>query len=167
MKKMVKKQKNKEAKRFNWKVLLFSLIIVYAVAYVGSIFTSSSTGSLWYQSIKPSITPPNWVFPIVWNILFFLIALSLYFSWTNSEKKEKPKIALVFGVNLFLNILWSLFYFGMRNPELAFFEIILLWLSIGLMIFSVWKTKKLAAYLLFPYLIWVGFALLLNYLSVF
>lgn len=154
-------------KKFNWKVLFFSLLIVYLVAYIGSIFTSSSTDSLWYQSIKPSITPPNWVFPVVWNILFFLIALSLYISWTKSEKKEKPQIALAFGLNLFLNIIWSLFYFGMRSPKLAFFEIIVLWISIWLMIFSVWKIKKSAAYLLIPYLVWASFAGLLNYLSAF
>jgi tryptophan-rich sensory protein len=162
-----KKPAVKEPKRFNWKVLIISLVVVYVVAYIGSIFTSSSTGSLWYQNIKPSITPPNWVFPIVWNVLFFLIALSLYLSWVNSEKKEKPKVALIFGLNLFLNILWSLFFFGMRNPELAFFELILLWLSIILAIFSVWRIKEPASYLLIPYLLWVSFAGILNYLIAF
>ena len=61
-----------EKKKVKWKVLIISLIIVYAVAFIGSIFTSANTNSDWYQSIKPALTPPNFVFPIVWNILFFL-----------------------------------------------------------------------------------------------
>ena len=88
----------KRMKKINWKVLIVSLVVVYLVAFVGSLFTSPVTDSEWYDSIKPSITPPGWVFPIVWNILFFLIALSLYFSWINAmESDVKKKIAVVFG----------------------------------------------------------------------
>ncbi len=152
-------------KRVNWKVLIISLIIVYLVALIGSIFTSSSVSSDWYQSIKPSITPPNWVFPVVWNILFFLIALSLYFSWING-KKVRGKIAIVFGVNFLLNILWSVLYFNMKRVDIAFFDLILLWLSIISMIYFVGKIDKKAGWLLVPYLLWVSFAGILNYLSV-
>src|SRR3989344_4674537 len=96
----------------NWKTLVISLIAVYVIAFLGSIFTASSTNSEWYQSIKPSITPPNFVFPIVWNILFFLIALSIYFVWENSKKKQKKNLLIIFGANLFLNVLWSALFFG-------------------------------------------------------
>jgi tryptophan-rich sensory protein len=155
-------------KRVNWKVLIASLLIVYAVAFVGSIFTSRNVDTQWYQSIKPAITPPNYVFPVVWNILFFLIALSLYFSWINAQKKElKKKIVIVFGINFILNIFWSLFYFGLRNPVIAFFELILLWVSIIAMIFVTCRIDRKAAYLLIPYLLWVSFAGVLNYLSAF
>lgn len=152
--------------KINWKVLIASLIIVYLVAAAGSIFTAGNTSGEWYESIKPSITPPGWVFPIVWNILFFLIALSLYFSWTGAEGKEKKKIALVFGINFLLNIFWSFFYFYLKNPALAFVDIILLEASIVAMILITHKVSKKAAYLLVPYLLWVGFASLLNYLSI-
>lgn len=155
-------------KKVNWKVLIASLIIVYGVAFIGSIFTSANVDTQWYQSIKPAITPPNYIFPIVWNILFFLIALSLYFSWINAKnKKLKSKIILVFSVNLFLNILWSVFYFGLRSPIIAFFELIFLWVSIIAMIYVTCKIDKRAAYLLIPYLLWVSFAGILNYLSAF
>ncbi len=155
-------------KRINWKILVLSLIIVYAVAGIGSIFTSGSVNSSWYQQIRPSITPPNFVFPIVWNVLFFLIGLSLYFNWINIKSKEqKGNIIMVFGINFILNILWSLLYFGLKNPSLAFFELILLWMSIFLMIKTSFKINKTAAYLLVPYLIWVSFAGILNYLSAF
>lgn len=151
----------------NWKVLITSLIIVFLVAFLGSLFTSQNTNSEWYQEIKPSITPPNWVFPVVWNILFFLIALSLYFSWINSNKKQKKKISLVFGINFILNILWSFLYFGLQNPSLAFYEIIILEASIITMIYTTYKINKTSSYFLIPYLLWVSFATVLNYLSAF
>ncbi|OGJ22155.1 hypothetical protein A3K73_04095 [Candidatus Pacearchaeota archaeon RBG_13_36_9] len=152
-------------KKVSWKSLIASFVAVYLVAALGSIFTVGNTSGEWYESIKPSITPPGWVFPIVWNILFFLIALSLYFSWNAADGKSKKKIALVFGVNFLLNILWSYFYFFLKNPAFAFADIIFLEASIVAMILVTYKTSKKAAYLLAPYLLWVGFAAVLNYLS--
>ena len=154
-------------KGINWKILITCLVIVYLVAFVGSLFTSPVTDSEWYESIKPSITPPSWVFPIVWNILFFLIALSLYFALTNSKtQKLKTKIYFVFSINFLLNITWSVFYFGMKNPLFAFIDLIFLWFSIIAMILVTYKIDKKASYLLIPYLLWVSFAGVLNYLSI-
>lgn len=155
-------------KRRNIKVLVICLILVYAVAFLGSLFTSPNTGpdSEYYNSIRPSITPPNWVFPVVWNILFFLIALSLYLSWINSNKKQKKSLAWVFGINLALNFLWSVIYFGLKNPAFAFVELIALWASIISMIYITKKINKTSAYLLVPYFLWVSFAGVLNYLSI-
>ena len=90
-------------KKLNIKVLIISLVIVFLVAFIGSLFTD--TGD-WYESIKPSITPPNFVFPIAWTILFILIALSLYTAWTNSV--DKKPIIIVFTINLGLIIYWSI-----------------------------------------------------------
>jgi tryptophan-rich sensory protein len=150
----------------NWKVLLVCLFAVYAVAFLGSLFTYNSVNTPWYDSVRNSLTPPNWVFPVVWNVLFFLIALSLYFAWT-SAKKQKTKIAAVYGINFLLNILWSVLFFTFRKPNLAFFELIILEFSILLMIFTVLKINKKSAWLLVPYAVWVGFAGLLNYLIAF
>lgn len=153
-------------KKINWKVFIVSLIIVYLCAFIGSIFTSTNVDSEWYNSVRSSLTPPNWVFPVVWNILFFLISLSIYFSWTCAKnEKIKKKIILFFGINLILNILWSVFYFGMKNPLFGFFDLILIWISIlGLILFT-YKISKTASYLLIPYFLWVSFAGILNYLS--
>ena len=152
---------------FNIKVLIICLIIVYLVAFIGGISTSFAVNSDWYQTIKPSITPPNYIFPIVWNILFFMITISLYFAWTNSREKQKRKIAVVFGINFFLNILWNILYFGLKNTRFAFFELIILWISILSMILATWKISRKSSYLLIPYLLWVSFAGILNYLSAF
>lgn len=158
--------KKEENRGINWKVLIISFMIVYLVAGLGSIFTSQNTKSDWYESIKPAITPPNIVFPIAWSILFFLIALSLYFCWINSKNKNKKNaIIIVFGVNFVLNIIWSILYFGMKNPGLAFFDIILLLASIVSMLLLSWKISKTSFWLLMPYFTWVCFASILNYLS--
>ncbi len=157
----------KRANRINWKVLIVSLVIVYSVAFVGSLFTSPVTDSEWYDSIRPSITPLNWVFPVVWNILFFLIASSLYFSWINAKKWGVRKMIIaVFGINFLLNVFWSVLYFGLKNPFYAFIEIFALWISIVSMIYVTYKIDKKAGWLLIPYLFWVSFAIVLNYLSI-
>ena len=156
-------------KRRNLKVLLACLVIVYAIAFLGSLFTSPNTGpdSEWYQSIRPSITPPNWVFPVVWNVLFFLIALSLYLAWIDSKSiKQKKTLAWIFGINLFVNFLWSVLYFGLKNPAFAFVDLIAIWISIIGMIYVTNKINKTSSYLLIPYFLWVSFAGVLNYLSI-
>lgn len=153
--------------KLNWKYLAIAVISVAIMAFLGSLFTGSNTNTDWYQSIKPSLTPPNWVFPIVWNILFILIAISFYMALaTNSNRKDRKKIYIAFYINFILNVLWSVLYFGLKNPLFSFIEIIILWTSIWFMIFSSYKVDKEAAWLLIPYLLWVGFAAVLNYLSI-
>ena len=160
-------------KKVNVKVLVLSFLAIYLAAFIGSLFSSSSVNTSWYSSIKPSIAPPNWVFPVVWNILFLLIALSLYFSWTTKAKNKKEsrkiklKLAIIFGINLILNILWSFLFFTLRNPVLSFYELIIFWISIVLMSFITYKIRKLSSYLLIPYVLWVAFAGILNYLIIF
>ena len=163
---MKQRKKRGKVNRINWKVLILCLIITYAVSLIGSLSTSEAVKSEWYKSIKPSITPPNWIFPVVWTILFFLIALSLYFIWVSKKQKEKNKIIINYGINFVLNILWSFFYFGLKSPLQAFFVVILLWISILYLIIFDWKINKKSSYLLIPYLLWVSFAIILNYLSI-
>jgi len=154
--------------KINWKILVASFLIVFAVAFLGSLFTSSGTNSEWYNSIKPDITPPNWVFLIVWNILFILIALSLYFAWIYAKTtKRNGKIIFAFGINFILNILWSFLFFKLRNSVAAFMEIFILWASIIFLIYTASRIKRVAGYLLIPYLLWVSFAIVLNFLSMF
>ena len=153
-------------KKINWKVLIFSLVFVYIFAFLGSIFTKTGP---WYESVKPSITPPSYIFPIVWNILFFLIALSLYFILVARKKENSWNVPVsLFLLNLFLNTSWSFLFFALEKPIFAFYDLILIWVSIlSLMIYS-WKIgKKASSLLLVPYLLWVSFAGILNYLIAF
>lgn len=150
-----------------WKILIISLLIVFGIAFLGGVFTSASVDTDWYDSVKPAITPPDWVFPVVWNILFLLIALSLYFSWTGAKKKEKRLVGLAFGTNLFLNALWSFLFFGKQMAVLAFADLILIWISIVLLIYVAGRADRKAGWLLAPYLLWVSFAGVLNWIIAF
>lgn len=145
------------------KILAVSFLIVAVVAFLGSIFTSGNVNSDWYLSVKSSITPPNYVFPIAWTILFILIAISLYFALIRSRNKKK--ILLVYCLNFIFNVLWSLFFFQLKNPLLGFIDIILVFFSIILIMVYVRKIS-ISFYLLFPYLLWVGFASILNFLAI-
>jgi len=150
-------------KKINWKVLAVSLIIVYGIAFLGSIFTSSSVNSEGYNSVKPSITPPGFVFPIVWNILFFMIALSIYFSWISAKNKDTRKnIIILFGTNLVFNTLWSYLFFSLQNARAAFFDLTLIWISILALFVLTYRVDRKSFYLITPYFIWVTFAGILN-----
>ena len=111
----------------------------------------------WYAQLnKPSFSPPNWVFGPVWTILYFLMGISLYLVW---DKNRKIKI---FFIQLALNFLWSLIFFGFHLPLIAFITIIALWIAIFMTIKSFHKISRLSALLLVPYILWVSFAALLN-----
>ena len=141
-----------------------SIIICLSAGAIGSVFTSSSVGS-WYRTLnKPPFNPPAWVFAPVWTLLYIMMGISLFLAWTGEKGLQLKKMALsMFCVQLFLNILWSFFFFGKENPLLAFIAIILLWIAIIFTITLFKKISALSSYLLAPYLLWVTFASVLNY----
>ncbi len=171
----MKKEEKRKKNIFKIKVFIICLLIIFSVGFLGSLFTSGNSDSQWYDSVKPSITPPSYWFPIVWNIIFLLIAISLYISWIKISKiknkkqrqKNKKKIILVFGINFILNVLWSLLFFELRVTKIAFFELIIFLISISLMISMTKKIDKTSSLLLIPYLLWVSFAGVLNFLVAF
>lgn len=144
--------------------LAVSIVFCQAVGFIGSVFTAPNI-PLWYSALKkPFFNPPDWVFGIVWTVLFLLMGVSLYIVWNRGLAGRGVKAAMgIFGVQLFLNILWSALFFGMRSPLYAFIEIFFLWSAILLTIMRFYRISGAAAYLLVPYLIWVGFAIFLNY----
>ncbi len=144
--------------------LVISILTCQAAGYIGSLFTSPSIPT-WYASLnKPSLAPPNWVFFPVWTALFLMMGISLYLLWTQALKDRKAKIALIFfAVQLGLNILWSILFFGLKSPLSALIEILILWLAILLTIIKSLKVSKAAAILLLPYILWVSFAAVLNF----
>lgn len=136
--------------------LILSIGLCLGAGIIGSFFTISSIPT-WYQTLnKPSFSPPNWVFGPVWTILYILIGISLYLVW------QKKKVPTVFWVQLVLNAVWSIIFFGMRNPVLALVDIVALWVAIILTIKAFYKINKLAGNLLIPYILWVSFATILN-----
>lgn len=147
----------------NFKVLIYSFLIVFAVSFIGSLFSSGNTQSSWYLDNKPDITPPNIVFPIVWTILYILIAIALYFLWVKTKNSNRKVVFWLFGVNLVANVLWSYLFFVLQNPLLSFIDILIILLTtLWLVLFS-WKIERKSAWLLLPYLLWVAFASILNF----
>lgn len=141
--------------------LVISLAIPFIVAYFGSAATVPSINGWYGGLIKPSFSPPNWIFAPVWSVLFLLMGISSFLIWRRKKKITYP--LKLYGVQLFLNFLWSYLFFGLHRPDLAFVDIILLWIFIALTISSFYKVKKIASYLLLPYIIWVSFAAVLNF----
>ena len=144
--------------------LIIALIICQLAGLVGSMFTSPSLYTWYVYLEKPSFTPPNWLFSPVWVILFVFMGIALYLLWKNSLKERAVRVALVwFGGQLGLNILWSIIFFGLKTPFLAWLEILLLWVAILVTIIKAIKVSKVAAVLLVPYFGWVSFAAVLNF----
>ena len=145
------------------KLLVVAILLCEGAGIIGSFFTTPAIAS-WYPTLqKPFFSPPNWLFAPVWSLLFLLMGVALYLVWR--QKNGQPAVAKalkVFGFQLFLNVLWSVFFFGLRDPAAALMEIILLWGMIVYTIVLFAKVDKKAAWLLYPYLAWVSFAGLLN-----
>lgn len=144
--------------------LVVSLLICQGAGLIGSVFTTPAIPE-WYANLeKPEFTPPSWVFAPVWTLIFLMMGLSLYLVWKKREKgKEVERSLLIFGIQLILNIGWSFLFFGLRSPLCGLLEIVLLWFTILLTILSFLKHSRVAAFLLIPYLFWVGFAAVLNF----
>jgi tryptophan-rich sensory protein len=145
-------------------VIVGCVALCLGVGYASSFATQSSINT-WYPTLnKPFFNPPNWIFAPVWSLLFVMMGIAA--GRIANLQKEQPvlvkKALIFFTIQLALNALWSILFFGLCNPMLAFFEIILL----GLFIFETIKAfavlDKISSYLLYPYLAWVSFAALLN-----
>lgn len=142
--------------------LVVSLLLPFVAGAIGSYFTFPAIGS-WYQTLnKPFFSPPNWVFGPAWTVLYVLMGISLYIVWTSNRVKNKKAGIKLFLIQLTLNASWSIVFFGLHNPILAFANIIILWIVILLTIRAFIPISKPAAYLLYPYLAWVSFASILN-----
>lgn len=143
--------------------LIISLTAPFIAGGIGSFFTTPAIDN-WYASLqKPFFNPPNWVFGPVWTTLYLLMGVSFYFAWINrSNLKEKTVGIKYFFIQLGLNTLWSVVFFGLKSPFLALLIIIALWVLIFLTLKNFLKISRLAGLLLIPYLAWVGFAGVLN-----
>ncbi len=145
--------------------LIVSILICQAAGFLGSIFTTPKIAT-WYQGVaKPSFNPPNYLFGPVWILLFILMGVSLYIIWTSKfkDKTYKKEVITIFFIQLVLNIIWSILFFGLESPMLAFFEIIILWISILATIIGFYKISRIASLILIPYILWVSFASVLNF----
>ena len=143
--------------------LIGSIVVCEAAGGVGSLFTAPAIGT-WYVTLdKPWFTPPNWLFAPAWATLFLLMGIAVFLVWRKGLRHPGVKLALVIlAVQLVLNVLWSVVFFGLRSPLGGVVEICFLWVAIVLTIVAFWRVSVAAGVLLLPYIVWVSFAAALN-----
>lgn len=148
----------------NFIKILIAIFICQGAGIIGSFFTVKSVNT-WYLTLeKPFFNPPGWVFGPVWTLLYTFMGVALYLVYQKMGTNISVRSALiVFFIHLFLNTLWSIIFFGMQNPALAFLEIIILWGSIIAVMILFYKIDQRTIYLLLPYFLWVSFAAILNF----
>jgi len=169
--------------------LIASILVCESAGAIGALFTTPSVAT-WYAGIaRPPLSPPNWVFGPVWTLLFALLGVALFLVWKSGWRVKNPVLAgkgrrawnpvserlwsgdwqkaniiALFSVQYVLNVLWSFLFFGLHLPGLAFFELLALLCSIVYVMVNFYRVSKAAAWLLLPYLLWVTFAGLLNFM---
>jgi tryptophan-rich sensory protein len=139
------------------------LVVCFAVSAIGGWMTAGSVDT-WYRALaKPSFNPPDWIFAPVWSVLYAMIALAGWRVWRRTGFVGRGSAALAaWGVQLVLNLAWSCVFFGLRNPGAALMVILALLAAIVVTLMLMRRVDRPAALLFVPYLLWVGFATVLN-----
>jgi benzodiazapine receptor len=145
-----------------WK-LVVSIIACLAAGAIGSIFTRQAIPT-WYATLeKPAFNPPNWLFAPVWTALYILMGVAAFLVWRKGLENKQVRVALiVFLVQLILNALWSVAFFGLESPLYGLIVIAALWVAILFTVLKFHRLSLAASVLLWPYLLWVSFAAVLN-----
>jgi benzodiazapine receptor len=139
------------------------LVLCAVAGVVGSAFADTGAGS-WYDGIdKPSFTPPTWVFPPMWGVLYAAMAFGAWRVWRRiGPEPDRSRALVVFGVQLLLNALWTPVFFGAESPYLGLLVVAALWLAVLAMVLTFAPVDPVAAVVNVPYLLWVSFAFVLN-----
>jgi len=143
--------------------LVVSIIACQLAGLIGSVFTTPAIPT-WYAALqKPAFTPPNWLFAPAWITLYLLMAIAAFLIWRKGLNQREVKLALlIFAIQLILNALWSVAFFGLRSPLAGVIVIALLWVAILFTILRFFRLSVAAGALLLPYILWVSFAAVLN-----
>ena len=144
-----------------WKPILVAALCATFVALLGAAATDIGP---WYQALrKPSWQPPDWLFGPVWTAIYALTAYAGVLAWRATSGARRMWIMAAFALNALLNVLWSEMFFGLHRPDWAGVEVVPFWLSIVLLMALVTRVTPRGGWVLLPYLVWVGFAAVLNW----
>ena len=143
---------------------LVALVVCFGASGLGALFMAGDSVNTWYAQLqKPGFTPPDWVFGPAWTILYLLMAISVFLIWNKGLDYPKVKQSLgLFLIQLALNAIWTPLFFGFHLILPALIDIIILWFAILATILAFKRISLHASILLIPYLIWVGYATILN-----
>jgi tryptophan-rich sensory protein len=144
----------------NLKKLIISIFIPLAAGGLG--FLLGGKPEIYNAIVKPSFSPPGWVFPVAWTILYILMGISFYIVY-NSDSIYRKRAIIVYFIQLTVNMLWSLLFFRLHLYLISALWIVLLILLVAYMVYLFFKINKKAGYLQIPYLLWLTFACVLNF----
>jgi len=142
---------------------LVFIAICLGVGYLSNTLSGNNAKEVYANFVNPGFFPPAWIFAPVWFVLYVLMGIAVFIIWEKKKNKNVDKQLGLFFLQLFVNFLWPIIFFGINNYLVSLLLIILLFILIVATIFSFEKESKKAAYLLVPYMAWVGFATILNY----
>jgi len=148
---------------FSIAMFVLFLGLSLGAASIGGLATDLSVDTWYRQLEKPWWTPPGSLIGAVWGVLYPLMAVAVWTAFRKWREMDVFEAILLWCMQLMFNAGWSVCFFGLRNPGLAFVEIVLLWLLIGATVFAFARTSMAAALLMTPYYAWVTFAAYLNF----
>ena len=149
-------------KQLSWKPYLLWILLAEAVGGLSAWLTRDGTKLFNAAAAQPPLSPPSWVFPLVWGILYALMGIGAARIYQTPPSVQRSRALNLFVVQLAVNFCWSLIFFNLRAYGLAFFWLLLLWGLVLWMTLSFRKVDPLAAKLQIPYLLWLTFAAYLN-----
>lgn len=150
-------------KKTNWKLLLLCIAVPLAVGGLSALLTKDNM--LMFEYIrKPALSPPAWLFPLVWTALYILMGIASYLAAVAHAPAENKKSALVFyALQLVFNFFWPIAFFNLEAFLFALIWLLILWVLIIITSVKFFRIDKRAGWLMLPYLLWVSFAAYLNY----
>lgn len=146
-----------------WLALALFILAAFSAAALGGLATGSSVTTWFITLNKPAWNPPSWLFGPVWTVLYLAMSVAAWRVWLRRADPGARLILTLWFVQLALNLLWSVLFFGLRRPDLALVEIAVLWTTLAILQFRLARFDRPAALLWSPYLAWVSFAAFLNF----
>ena len=143
------------------KPYIFSILLALTVGGLSALSTAQNM-NIYDKITAPPLSPPGWLFPVVWTILYILMGVGAAIIYT-SDSSKKDDALFVYAISLVLNFSWSIFFFNMQAFIVSFIILVALWLSIIITMIKYYPISKAACFLQLPYLLWVTFAGYLNF----
>lgn len=143
-----------------WKNLLINIAIPLATGIASALISKSGFKQYALLS-KPALSPPAWLFPVVWSILYVLMGISTYLIYEYKSNESRQSL-IIYAIQLFINFMWPIFFFKLKAYLFSFVWLLLLWSFAVAMMILFHKTNKTAGLLQIPYILWLTFAAYLN-----
>jgi len=148
-------------KKIDWIQLLTIILISELVGVLGSLL-SGNPGVIYTSFVKPPLSPPGWLFGVIWPVLYLLMSIAAYIIYQTPQTLERKEATTIYWIQLFVNFLWPIVFFRFEWYWIAVGIIILLDVLVSITTLRFYKINKAAGYLMIPYLLWILFATYLN-----